>query len=150
MPVWSLSTQSAEGMGNLNICTYVTAVSMEPKLMQIAVYHNTQTHKNIAVGNTVLLQLLTEELAPVVRICGQQSGQSIDKIKRLKKRYPLDTIEGLWYFTQAAGFMALTVTHILPVNGDHDIVIGQVTQHKNLSDTPLLTTDYLKNNHYIR
>lgn len=150
MPVWSLSTVSNEGVGNFNICTYVTAVSMEPKLMQVAVYHNTQTHKNIKVGGFVLLQLLTQELAPVVRICGQQSGAKIDKINRLKKRYTLEEVNGLWHFTQAAGFMTLRVEQILVIAGDHDLVIGSIIDHKNLSDAPLLTTDYLKEHRYIR
>jgi flavin reductase (DIM6/NTAB) family NADH-FMN oxidoreductase RutF len=84
--VWSLSTQSVNGIGNMNICTYVTAVSLSPKLMLVAVYKNTQTLLNCSVGNKVLLQLLTQELAPVVRVCGQKSGKDIRKIDRLLYR----------------------------------------------------------------
>jgi flavin reductase (DIM6/NTAB) family NADH-FMN oxidoreductase RutF len=84
--VWSLSTRSVSEVGNMNICTYVTVMSLKPKLMMVAVYKNTQTLKNIALGKTVVLQLLTEELAPVVRVCGRQSGKLIDKIARLQKR----------------------------------------------------------------
>lgn len=150
MPVWSLSTLSAEGVGNMNICTYVTAISMEPKLMQVAVYHNTQTHKNIKVGGVVLLQLLSQPLAPIVRICGQQSGSTIDKIKRLQKRYALNQHGDLWYLEEAAGFLELHIKQILDVGGDHDLIVGEVTHHKNLSGTALLTTDYLKEHQYIR
>jgi flavin reductase (DIM6/NTAB) family NADH-FMN oxidoreductase RutF len=148
--VWSLSTQSVAGKGNMNICTYVTAVSMEPKQMLAAVYRGTQTLKNTKVGGTVLLQLLTEDLAPVVRICGQQSGAIIDKIALLKKRYPLSAHKGLNYFNEAAGFMELRVEHLFETEGDHLLMIGRVLKGKNLVDAPILTTTFLKAHNYIR
>ena len=148
--VWSLCTQSKKGLPNMNICTYVTAVSLEPKLMMIAVYKNTQTFKNVAIGNTVILQLLTSDLAPVVRVCGQQSGKDIDKISRLKKRYELQEEEGLYYFKDAAGFMILEVQQRIKTSGDHDLLVGRVKKVKNLHDKPVLTSTYLKAKGYIR
>jgi flavin reductase (DIM6/NTAB) family NADH-FMN oxidoreductase RutF len=148
--VWSLCTQSETGVPNMNICTYVTAVSLEPKLMMIAVYKNTQTLKNVAVGKTVLLQLLGEDFAPVVRICGQLSGKNIDKISRLKKRYELKEQAGLFYFKDAAGFMELQVEQLIKTSGDHDLLVGKVTKSKNLHNKTILTTTYLKENGYIR
>ena len=107
--VWSLSTKNSSGQSNMNICTYVTATSLKPKLLTIAVYHGTQTHKNISVGSTVLLQLLTEELASIVRICGQQSGRTIDKLARLRKRYEIQQHNGLQYLAVCAGFSELRI-----------------------------------------
>jgi flavin reductase (DIM6/NTAB) family NADH-FMN oxidoreductase RutF len=134
----------------MNICTYVTAVSLDPKLMMVAVYKNTQTLLNVAVGQTVLLQLLTQDLAPVVRICGQNSGKDIDKISRLKKRYALSTEGDLYYFKEAAGFMLLEVEQLLETSGDHYLMVGRVTKAKNLHDKDILTTTYLKEQKYIR
>jgi flavin reductase (DIM6/NTAB) family NADH-FMN oxidoreductase RutF len=141
---------SEKGVANMNICSYVSAVSLEPKLMMVAVYKNTQTLKNAAVGKTVLLQLLGEDLAPVVRVCGQMSGKNIDKISRLKKRYELKDVAGLQYFNEAAGFMQLQVEQLLETSGDHDLLVGKVIKAKNLHDKPVLTTTYLKENGYIR
>lgn len=148
--VWSLSTNSQTGQGNMNICTYVTAVSLDPKLMMVAVYKDTQTHKNIGVGQKVLLQLLTEDLAPVVRVCGNMTGKNIDKIKRLQKRYQLEKHQDLHYFTMAAGFMELEIEQLLETSGDHVLMVGQVCKGKNLVDVPILTTSYLKEHKYIR
>lgn len=134
----------------MNICTYVTAVSLDPKLVMVAVYKNTQTLKNVAVGKIVLLQLLGEDLAPVVRVCGQLSGKDIDKISRLKKRYELLEEGDLYYFKEAAGFMELKVEQLIETTGDHDLLVGKILKAKNLYDKPILTTTYLKANGYIR
>lgn len=150
LAVWSLSTNDRAGKGNMNICTYVTAVSMNPKLMMVAVYHSTKTRKNIQLGSTVILQLLSESLAPAVRVCGQQSGNSIDKITRLKKRFRLQEHNGLYYFSDACGFMELRITDVHEVAGDHTLVTGEVIFSKNLYAVPVLTTTYLKENKITR
>jgi len=148
--VWSLVTQNSNQQSNMNICTYVTAISLEPKLMTVAVYAGTQTRDNLKLGGQVLLQLLTEELAPVVRVCGQMSGAKVDKVARLKKRYVLGTHAGLPYLQRAAGFMELIVEQIIETSGDHTLVVGKVVIAKNLADAPILTTTYLREKGYIR
>ena len=148
--VWSLVTSSKEGIPNMNICSYVSAISLDPKLMMVAVYHNTKTHDNITIGGVVLLQLLSETLAPVVRTCGQKSGKQTDKIHMLQKRYTLAHEQELPYFTQAAGFALLQVEQCIKNSGDHDLLIGRVVKSKNLNDTSILTTTYLKHKGYIR
>ena len=134
----------------MNICTYVSAVSLDPKLMMVAVYKDTQTLTNCEIGKTVLLQLLTEGLAPVVRVCGNLSGKDIDKITRLQKRYELAQQNDLYYFAAAAGFMELVIEQLIPTSGDHVLLVGKVVHGKNLHDTPILTTTYLKEHKYIR
>lgn len=150
LPVWSLSTRSKENVPNLNICTYVSAISLDPKLMQVAVYKNTETLRNVSVGRTVLLQLLTEPLAPVVRVCGKLSGRECHKIKRLSKRYDFAEVENLVYFKDCAGYMLLSVEQLIETSGDHYLLIGRVTKAKNLSTDKILTTTYLKEHKYIR
>ncbi|MEN9653372.1 MAG: hypothetical protein RL303_1092, partial [Verrucomicrobiota bacterium] len=41
-PIFSLAT-TAHGKGNLNICSYVTPISMKPKRFIIGVYKETKT-----------------------------------------------------------------------------------------------------------
>jgi len=134
----------------MNICTYVSAISLDPKLLLVAVYRGTKTLENCAVGKIVLLQLLTEELAPVVRVCGQQSGNTIDKISRLQKRYSLKQQNDLFYFTNAAGFIELEIEQLLENSGDHVLLVGKVIKAKNLTDETILTTTYLKEKKFIR
>ena len=57
VPVYSLVTYDGEKV-NMNICTYVTAVSMKPKQYVVAVYHNTRSLQNLLESKSVVLQLL--------------------------------------------------------------------------------------------
>lgn len=148
--VWSLSTVDEVGAGNINICTYVSAVSMEPKLMMVAVYHGTKTHANVVSMKRAVLQLLSEELAPVTRICGHMSGNKINKIKRLKKRYDISECNGIPYFATTAGYLELALEKLIAIGGDHDLAIFSVTSHKNISDVSILTTDYLRAHGLLR
>ena len=45
-PIYSLAT-TAEGKGNLNICSYVTPIAMKPKRFIIGVYKDTKTLANL-------------------------------------------------------------------------------------------------------
>jgi flavin reductase (DIM6/NTAB) family NADH-FMN oxidoreductase RutF len=152
LPVWSLVTAGQEGQTNMNICTYVTSVSMTPKLMMIAVYEHTKTLENILAQpkQPILLQLLSQSLAPVVRICGQQSGHTIDKVNRLRKKYSLSYYEELPYFVDAAGIMQLVPDSLITGEGDHCLVVAKVAWSKNLNDVPILTTEYLKRHKFTR
>lgn len=149
-PVWSVSTLDTAGVGNMNIATYVQAVSLDPKLMTIALYNDTKTLTNVTQTKRALLQLLPESLAPVVRVCGQKSGNDIDKISRLEKRFTLEQKNGLYYFTAAAGYVELTLIDLHDVGGDHMLGTFTVEKQKSLHDVPLLTTDYLREQKYIR
>jgi flavin reductase (DIM6/NTAB) family NADH-FMN oxidoreductase RutF len=150
LPVWSMVTKDETGHSNLNICTYVTSISMKPKRILVALYRGTKTLENIEKTQHGLLQLLSEELAPVVRVCGQQSGYAMNKLARLQKRYTFNEHAGLPYFETAAGYMELRFTQLIDVHGDHVLGVATVVKACNLHDVPILTTTYLKNNHYTR
>lgn len=134
----------------MNIATYVQAVSLDPKLMSIALYKNTKTLTNVRQTKRALLQLLPESLAPVVRVCGQKSGNDIDKITRLQKRFELKQHNDMYYFTNAAAFVDLKLVDLHDVGGDHLLGTFAVVKQKNLHDVPILTTDYLREHNYIR
>lgn len=150
LPVWSLVTKDHERGANLNICTYVTSISMEPKLMLIAVYKGTRTLENLRVHSTALLQLLAEGHAPVVRLAGQQSGAKVDKWSRLMRRFKVADLAGLPYLADALGVMQLEIIDEHEVGGDHVLFTARVVKAKNLHEGNILTTDYLKQNGYTR
>lgn len=150
LPVWSLVTHDKDGASNFNICTYVTAISMEPKQMMVAVYKGTKTLENIRLQQQGLLILLSEELAGVVRVCGQMSGHSIDKLARLQKRYKFAYHKNYPYFALAAGYMEIECSDFIETGGDHVLVPMRVVAAQNLHEVPLLTTDYLKEQKIIR
>lgn len=149
-PVWSLSTIDAEGQGNMNICTYVTPISLQPKLMLVSLYHHTRTLANVQATERALLQLLTREQLSAVRTCGRQSGNDVDKLARLTGNHSIGFHHELPYFKVCAGFMELTFIDFFEVGADHLLGIARVETAKNLTDGEILTTDYLKEQGIIR
>lgn len=149
-PVWSLATVDAKGQGNFNICTYVSTVSLQPKLVVVALYHHTKTCENAQATGSAVLQLLTESHVDIVRTCGRHSGREIDKVKRVSAQHPVSQLGPFPYLADAAGYMEIDFLDFQEVGGDHLLGIGKVTSSKNLSDAPVLTTDYLKERNIIR
>ena len=82
-PVYSLLTKDSLGNINMNICTYVSAVSMNPKIYMIAIYYNTKTYENLINSDSAVLQLLSKDNISLVRGLGKKSGMKIDKDKYL-------------------------------------------------------------------
>jgi flavin reductase (DIM6/NTAB) family NADH-FMN oxidoreductase RutF len=148
--VWSLATTDQSGRGNMNICTYVCAVSMQPKLMMVALYHGTKTHENVLVTKKAILQLLSQAQASATRVCGHQSGKVIDKISRLRKSHTIGILNDIPFFTAGPGYLELELQSILTISGDHDLAIFSVKSQKNLLDVPLLTTDYMRAHGLLR
>mgnify|MGYP000591864966 FL=1 len=149
-PVWSLATLDAEGQGNMNICTYVTPVSLQPKLMLVSLYHHTRTLANVQATGRGVLQLLTVEQRSAVRTCGRQSGNDIDKLARLEANHPIDFHQEMPYFKACAGFMELSFIDFVEVGADHLLGVGRVAESRNLSDAEIMTTEYLKAHGIIR
>ncbi|HRE41416.1 MAG TPA: flavin reductase [Ignavibacteria bacterium] len=94
LPVYSLATYHKEKV-NMNICTYVSAVSMKPKLYMISVYENTRTLMNLEKSNECVLQLLNENQFGLVRKLGQTSGLKNDKDEYLRKKNLIEEWNGL-------------------------------------------------------
>ena len=82
-PVYSLVTYDEEGKVNMNICTYVSAVSMKPKIYSIAIDYTTKTYKNLEKSSKVVLQLLSASNLKVIRKLGKISGKLFDKDRYL-------------------------------------------------------------------
>jgi flavin reductase (DIM6/NTAB) family NADH-FMN oxidoreductase RutF len=150
LPVWSLSTIDEKGAANMNICVYVTSISMQPKMMLIAVYHHTKTLDNLKKRPHGILQLLTTDHLDIVHTCGRQSGNSVNKISKVTKKHPVAQKQQFSYMTDVAGYMELTITELRDVGGDHMLAVAEVVSSKNISDNDILTTTYLKEKGVIR
>lgn len=150
-PVWSLSTTDTDGKGNMNICTYVTSISLQPKMVVVAIYHHTKTLLNLKKHPKALLQLLTEDHADIIRTCGRQSGNAINKIERISKKHQVKIVSGLPCMVDSAGYMELEFFELSEVGGDHVVGIATVKNSKNFpTNARILTTDYLKEHKLIR
>ena len=148
LPVYSISSKT-EGNENMHICTYVSAVSMHPKQMMIAIYHGTKTLENIIANPSFVLQLLSAGQYNLVSLLGKQSGNNINKIQRLEKRQLLTTWNGFKVLTDALAVMQLQVISHMEA-GDHRMLLCAMSAYKNLNAGEPLTTKILHEKRIIR
>ncbi|MFT4260942.1 MAG: flavin reductase [Candidatus Woesearchaeota archaeon] len=136
--VYSLYTDKNEP--NMNICTYVTPISLKPKAILIAIYKGTYTYDNLS--KRCLLQYLTSSQAKYVRKLGYKKGPG--KLKNL----PIKEYKGLKYIE---GCNAIVELELLSKSKglDHDLFLFKVLSYKNLADEVGLTTNILRNKKII-
>lgn len=147
-PVYSLATYGKEGV-NMNICTYVTAISMQPKLYAIAVYENTKTLANLQKSSQVVLQYLHIDQYNLVRQLGQQSGLKVNKDQWLRKRTLLTTWQGMEVLQGAAAYVSLQKIKLVSTKGDHQLYLFEMKKYA-ASSPELLTTKVLSDKKIIR
>ena len=90
-PVWSLATLHTKNDGiettNMNIVTYVSAVSIKPEaLWALSLYKSSLSYEIFTRQGWGLLQLLNDDLANVVPILGKQSGRDVDKLSIINQQ----------------------------------------------------------------
>lgn len=146
-PVYSLATYEGQN-ANMNICTYVTAVSMQPKIMAIAVYENTKTLENLRLGSEAVLQLLHPDQWNLVRVLGKKSGLHYDKSSWLKKKQLICEWQGYPVLEGSAAYMQLNQKDVL-ITGDHHLHLFEVMKFKTLK-SDVLTTQMLNDKKIIR
>ncbi|MBK8622031.1 MAG: flavin reductase [Saprospiraceae bacterium] len=139
LPVYSLAT-SNEGVVNMNICTYVTAVSMEPKIMMVAVYEQTKTLENILTADTAVLQILHKDQASLVRTLGKKSGITYNKYLYLKKKDMLSEWKNFTVLKDACAYMELEKISFLKT-GDHTSYFFKVKNAVSRRQEVLTTQD---------
>jgi len=146
LPVYSLSTCSGENR-NMNICTYVTSISMQPKRYIIGVYKQTYTLKLLQEQPEFLLQLLSEKQYRLVQLLGKTSGYQHNKIIKLKE--PIAYFQYHAYLEHAAAFILCRAKEWTDA-GDHYAILCDVITYRNLNPDPILTTDFLRKKKIIR
>ncbi|NQW26550.1 MAG: flavin reductase [Flammeovirgaceae bacterium] len=146
-PVYSLATYF-EGKVNMNICTYVTAVSMEPKIYAIAIYNDTKTLQNMFQTDRAILQFLHPEHYKLVRNLGRRSGLHFDKYQYLKKNDLLESWNGMDVLKNTSARILLKKIDFRQT-GDH--VLFTFTAEKYKSYHPeVLTSEILRIKKIIR
>jgi flavin reductase (DIM6/NTAB) family NADH-FMN oxidoreductase RutF len=142
-----------QGRVNMNICTYVSAMSMVPKRYAIGVYYHTKTLENLEKDAKVFLQLLCKEQWPLVRNLGQKSGMSFDKHDFLSRKNKGDIQHPHKQPYQCTRWQdaillkhALAFIELKPVwnqsAGDHELFLFDVVNyHTNRVDSPLMVSD---------
>ncbi len=136
VPVYSLVTQGEERL-NVNICTYVSAVSMKPKLYAIAIDYNSQTYKNLLDTDVAVLQILSHKNIDLVKPLGKKSGFKYDKQRYLEKKDALTEWNGQQVLKDSSAILLLKKQNSLPA-GDHELFIFETTRSKTFTDDNIL------------
>jgi flavin reductase (DIM6/NTAB) family NADH-FMN oxidoreductase RutF len=153
LPVYSISS----GVGderNLNIVTYATAVSMQPKQYVVAIYNGTKTLELVQQNRRFVLQLLSEQQYNLVHLLGQQSGFDINKLARLEKRNLLAHWRGFTVLKDALCWIELSATALVTdkqfPRPDHHLFLCEVISYKNANAGAELTTETLRQKKIVR
>ncbi len=146
-PVYSLATYDDDKV-NMNICTYVSAVSMKPKQYVVGVYQNTKSLDNISASSKAVLQLLHTSHVRLVNSLGKKSGLQFDKNRYLIKHNLLTDWNGYEVLANTAALLLLEKKWS-KVTGDHTLVLFDVVGSKTFN-AEILTLDDLRKNKLIR
>jgi flavin reductase (DIM6/NTAB) family NADH-FMN oxidoreductase RutF len=146
MPVYSLATYN--NMLNMNICTYVTAISMKPKLYGIAIYNNTKTLENVEQSDYAVLQLLHPSQYSLVNFLGKKSGKNYNKQDYLLKKGLLWLWDGYEVLKNISACLLLKKVSFQQT-GDHVLYVWEVEKYVSFH-SEVLTTSILSEKKIIR
>ncbi|MCU0340081.1 MAG: flavin reductase family protein [Spirosomaceae bacterium] len=147
VPIYSLATYQ-EGVVNMNICNYVSAVSMQPKKYMIAIDSASKTFENLLHNDLVVLQLLHENQFNLVKKLGNESGKNTDKHAYLHKKDGLETWEGFTVLKNPSARLLLRRETHIP-SGDHTLFLFEILKYK-VYDANCLTLDILREKKLVR
>jgi flavin reductase (DIM6/NTAB) family NADH-FMN oxidoreductase RutF len=139
IPVYSFATYEGDQV-NMNICTYVSAVSMHPKRYMVAVYHHTKSLENISKSKTAILQILSQQHISLVNTLGKRSGIRYDKQSYLRKKHLLEDWNGRNVLKNCAGLLELEKLWAKDA-GDHTMFLFDVKSFQTNHDEVLMLDD---------
>jgi flavin reductase (DIM6/NTAB) family NADH-FMN oxidoreductase RutF len=131
-PVYSLCTKQADTY-NMNVCTYVMPITMQPKRYAIAIYQNTKTLANIQDSDYCVLQFLSTTQSKLVNVLGKKTGNSYNKQNYLQKKQMLTQWNDFLVLTDAMAYVLLKKINC-ENTGDHHLYWFEVLQYKTNKD----------------
>ncbi len=127
---------------NMNIMTYVTPVSMNPKHYIIALYEDTRSLENWSHTHRGILQILSPIHSSLVRVLGKKSGKSYDKMSYLTKKWLLEESEIL---KNIAWYIELEEVSEIPSEGwDHRLYLCRVVSSQSYHEEVLMTAQLVE------
>ena len=148
-PIYSLVTYDETDNLNMNICSYVSAVSLKPKLYSIAIDYSTKTYENLKLNSSVVLQLLSKSHLKIIRKLGKTSGYLYNKEKYLRSKEMLEDWRRNIVLKDTCALIELKKINEINLEGDHAIFIFSVSKYTTLSEDGILTFKDLIDNKII-
>ncbi|MGD9327995.1 MAG: flavin reductase [Cyclobacteriaceae bacterium] len=136
--VYSLATYFEDRV-NMNICTYVSVVSKNPRLYAMAIDYHSHTYSNLLENGKAVLQILSIQNMKVVNSLGKKSGNTFDKQKYLESNELLCTWKSFKVLKNAIAYLEVDVKKSLNIGGDHELFIFDIISSKTNSEKNILT-----------
>tara|TARA_B100000242_G_C42987418_1_gene458331 strand:+ start:687 stop:1166 length:480 start_codon:yes stop_codon:yes gene_type:complete len=147
--IYSLVTYDEKDNLNMNICSYVSAVSLKPKIYSIAVDYSTKTYENLKLNSFVVLQLLSKSHLKIIRKLGKTSGYLFNKENYLRSKEMLENWGEKTVLKDTCALLELKKMNEINIEGDHAMFTFSVSKYKTLSERGILTFKDLINNKII-
>ena len=141
-PVSAIATYDRDHRLNMNICTYMMAVSRHPKQYCIAIEKDSKTLDNLFENKECVIQILHENQSNLIRPLGKRSGHDYDKLNYLIKRDLIQDWKSFQVLKGACAYIKLSIDHQHEV-GDHVLFTGVASSYKTISEEGILTFQYL-------
>lgn len=145
--VYSLATYGFDSF-NMNICTYVSPLSLKPKLYGIALYEGTKTLENMRETKFGVLQVLRQSHMDLIKVLGKKSGNNFNKELHLASQNMLANWKGYNVLKDSAALVLLKKRRALKT-GDHHLYLFEAVASKSAHEDELLTTKKLIDNGLI-
>jgi flavin reductase (DIM6/NTAB) family NADH-FMN oxidoreductase RutF len=124
----------------MNICTYVSSVSMKPKRYMVAIYQHTQSLVNILKSKTAILQLLSDQHISLVNTLGKKSGLHYNKENYLTKKKLLEVWADKKVLTNCSALMEIEKIWSKDA-GDHTMFLFDVKRFQANHENILMLND---------
>ena len=147
--IYSLVTYDEKDNLNMNICSYVSAVSLKPKIYSIAVDYSTKTYENLKLNSFVVLQLLSKSHLKIIRKLGKTSGYFFNKENSLRSKEILENWGEKTVLKDTCALLELKKMNEINIEGDHAMFTFSVSKYKTLSERGILTFKDLIDNKII-
>ena len=147
--IYSLLSFEQNGDFNMNICSYVSPISKNPRQYIIGLDYNSKTYSNVHKSKSAVLQLLSIENMNLINVLGKKSGKKYDKKKFLENKNLLSNYGEIQVLKHVCALILIEKTHETKTNGDHGIFIFNVKKTKTFRDDSILSTDDLIKNKII-
>ncbi len=142
-PVYSVATYLDDNV-NMNICTYVGAVSRSPKLYTIAIECGSYTEELLLKNGICVIQLLNQDQMKWVKYLGYKSGASTNKELHLSRKQALGQWNNKTVLKDASAYLEGHVSS-QQVTGDHRLFVLEITKSRTFSEEVLMFQDLIKN-----
>ncbi len=141
--IYSLISFDRNNVPNINICSYVSVISLKPKLYLVAIEKTSKTHKNISDNSFCILQILSADNISIVKFVGKKSGWKTDKINYIRKKKLLELWQNKEIIKNSSGIIFLNKIDTLETIGDHTLFIFEIQKSKTINESNILTFNKL-------